>query len=836
VSRTNGAAAGVNGAGPGRPTPILFVHHRSELGGAPASLSYLIRELDRERFEPHVYCPPGPAADLFREAGATVHTGEVAAFTHIWASTYSGRRWLLLAREIARLPAHVRQFRRVLKSRDFALVHVNDSPLIPAAWMARRARRPVVWHLRSALPGGGRDRRSQLVRKAIMKLGATSIAINRDVADVFGVGSSVVPNSVDLANFSPGDPRNARAALGLPLERPVVAYFGFIYPQKGFREFLDAAAAIRDRGVEATFLIVGGAVRGEHFFTTLVGRVLSVFDLAQNYELEAKKLVEELGLESVVRFIPFTQSIEQLYRASDIVVAPSRGPEMPRTVIEAASSGVPVVASGSRTGGGIILPDETGVLVDDFSVDTLANKIVELLEAPERRSSLGRAARHHAEETFDPVRNARLIESIYDRIVPSPARTPVLFVHHRPQLGGAPLSLAFLIRYLDDRYEPHVYCPPGPAATLFAEAGATVHTGPISHFVHVWEPYRGLRWLLLGREILLLPRHLWRLRRTLHERDYSIVHLNESTLLPAGWLAHRLHKHVVWHLRTALVNEGLDRRSKFVSGVIERTASRVIAIDDDVAQRFRLERPIEVIPNSAELPPADPTPSREAKQALGLDPDVPAVGFFGFIRRQKGWPELVQAAQALIERGIEAQFVVMGGGVRAPDYFRTWRGRLLARLGLLVDEESDFREWVARSGLTKHFHFVSFTIQTREVYRALDLVVFPNQEVGLGRPVIEAAANARPVVASGSVTGAEVLVPGETGMLVPRENPQALADAIGDLVVDPEKRRAMGRAAYELARGRFYPQRNARAVEAVYDSLLDDGAAPEPEPARELVA
>ena len=51
--------------------PILFVHHRSELGGAPASLSYLIRELDRTRFEPHVYCPSGPAADLFREAGAT---------------------------------------------------------------------------------------------------------------------------------------------------------------------------------------------------------------------------------------------------------------------------------------------------------------------------------------------------------------------------------------------------------------------------------------------------------------------------------------------------------------------------------------------------------------------------------------------------------------------------------------------------------------------------------------------------------------------------------------------------------------------------------------------
>ncbi len=86
------------------PIPVLFVHHRSELGGAPESLSYVIRELDRERFEPHVYCPPGPAADLFREAGAIVHTGAVAGFTHIWASTYRGRRWLLFGRELARLP------------------------------------------------------------------------------------------------------------------------------------------------------------------------------------------------------------------------------------------------------------------------------------------------------------------------------------------------------------------------------------------------------------------------------------------------------------------------------------------------------------------------------------------------------------------------------------------------------------------------------------------------------------------------------------------------------------------------------------------------------------
>src|SRR5918992_1614957 len=120
-------------------TPVLYVHHRSELGGAPASLSYLI----------------------------------------------------------------------------------------PAAWLARRENLPVVWHLRSALPDGGRDRRSAFVRAAIRRLATTSIAITHDVASVFGVRSTVVPNSVDLARFRPGDPSEAKHALDLPSDRPVVSFFGF---------------------------------------------------------------------------------------------------------------------------------------------------------------------------------------------------------------------------------------------------------------------------------------------------------------------------------------------------------------------------------------------------------------------------------------------------------------------------------------------------------------------------------------------------------------------------------------------------------------------------------
>src|SRR5437773_792505 len=80
-----------------------------------------------------------------------------------------------------------------------------------------------------------------------------------------------------------------------------------------------------------------------------------------------------------------------------------------------------------------------------------------------------------------------------------------------------------------------------------------------------------------------------------------------------------------------------------------------------------------------------------------------AVGYAGFVRRPKGWPELVQAARLLVDDGVPVHFVIMGGGVRSPEYFRTPRGRLLRLGGLLTDEESAIKTLVARLGLDAYF-------------------------------------------------------------------------------------------------------------------------------------
>ena len=162
----------------------------------------------------------------------------------------------------------------------------------------------------------------------------------------------------------------------------------------------------------------------------------------------------------------------------------------------------------------------------------------------------------------------------------------------------------------------------------------------------------------------------------------------------------------------------------------------------------------------------------------------------------------------------------MGGGVRPPEYFRTVRGRALAAANLLTDEESAIKELVAAKGLEHRFSFLPFTAETGEIYSALDIVTFPNQGVGLGRPVLEAATYGKPVVASGSRGGAGVLLPQETGILLEDATPAEIASALRELIDDAELRRRLGTAAAAHARERFDPVRNARAVESVYDLLL----------------
>jgi glycosyltransferase involved in cell wall biosynthesis len=114
----------------------------------------------------------------------------------------------------------------------------------------------------------------------------------------------------------------------------------------------------------------------------------------------------------------------------------------------------------------------------------------------------------------------------------------------------------------------------------------------------------------------------------------------------------------------------------------------------------------------------------------------------------------------------------------------------------------------------------------RAVWRRAAIAVLPSTYgEGLPKALLEAAACARPVVASDVPGCREVVCPGETGLLVPPRDIYGLAAAIAGLAGDPMRRQAMGRAARELVEREFDEGTVARETLAVYDAALRQRAA-----------
>lgn len=391
---------------------VLYVHHRPEAGGAPTSLALLIEAVGN-RVEALVVCPDGPAAEQFRAAGARVRVIPIAAYTLSWRTNYRGARRALLGPELLRLLPHLRALRRAIREFDPDVVHLNEVALLPAAWLARRMGRPVVWHARVSLPAGDAAS-TRLLQRWIARLATVAVAINEDVAASLGTGANVrvVNNPVRIPAEIPvdGEPE-AKRALGLDPGRPAVGMVSNLYASKGWRDAVKATASLVRDGRAVQLALVGRAVRPREWFASRRGRLLAAVGGLENTEIELERSLVDLGASGDVTVVPFQSDVAAVYRALDLVVFPSRGPEVGRPVLEGQAFGRAVVTTGSAGGAGCIRDGVTGVLATPGDPESLAAAIGELLADPERRREIGSAARRHAEQTYAlPVIADRMLE------------------------------------------------------------------------------------------------------------------------------------------------------------------------------------------------------------------------------------------------------------------------------------------------------------------------------------------------------------------------------------------------------------------------------------------
>jgi glycosyltransferase involved in cell wall biosynthesis len=151
-----------------------------------------------------------------------------------------------------------------------------------------------------------------------------------------------------------------------------------------------------------------------------------------------------------------------------------------------------------------------------------------------------------------------------------------------------------------------------------------------------------------------------------------------------------------------------------------------------------------------------------------------------------------------------------------------------ARLLIVGDGElrSDLQQQVERLGLAERCHFLGVGEDIPDLLAAAELFVLPSLWEGLSMALLEAMAAGRPVVVTTAAGTGEAMVPGETGLVVPPEDSQALADAMLELLTDRTLARAMGQAARHRVERRFSAAGQAARHVALYRSALNQGVVP----------
>jgi glycosyltransferase involved in cell wall biosynthesis len=167
---------------------------------------------------------------------------------------------------------------------------------------------------------------------------------------------------------------------------------------------------------------------------------------------------------------------------------------------------------------------------------------------------------------------------------------------------------------------------------------------------------------------------------------------------------------------------------------------------------------------------------------------------------RKGIRFLVEATAKLMPRFPDLRLVVAGDGFERPELIQ-----LAESLG--IASRVTFLGWVPNSELPPY-------------YRAAAISVIPSLEEGFGIPAAEAMGCETPVVASDAGGLPEVVEDGVTGLIVPRGDSNALAEAMGSLLADPARRAAMGRAGRERSLRLFDWDRTAEQFEQIYTDVM----------------
>lgn len=363
---------------------VLLLARGGPIAGSQRQLCYLVRGLDRRRFEPIVVVDRlGPLASSLRRSGVDVQVVPMRA----WRSFPAGMHRYFDARRIARLA----------KRRRVDLVHASD--VWRSGYMhfaARRLAVPSVLHVRG--PMSDRD----ILKHEVARADAVIVIAQRYHQDLLSVGISpdrleLIDDAVDLERFRPG--RAGRDFLKKRFGvdgRVFVGLVGRVDPFKRVIEFLEVIAPLaRNANSRVTYLVIGSPGREPYY--------QAVLEAARRLELPER-----------VVFVGHCEDMPETVAALDILVTMSGGSAM----FEAMACARPVLSV--RVDGRHSVHtrhDETAWCVTTDRAGPATAALARLIGDPDLRERLGLAGRAWVQRHLSVATLADRTQALYDRLL-----------------------------------------------------------------------------------------------------------------------------------------------------------------------------------------------------------------------------------------------------------------------------------------------------------------------------------------------------------------------------------------------------------------------------------
>jgi glycosyltransferase involved in cell wall biosynthesis len=228
--------------------------------------------------------------------------------------------------------------------------------------------------------------------RAVRAVLAVSQAVREELVNVSRVPSLLVRpvlGGIDLGRY-PDEPEPPL----VPGRIPAVGTLTRLVRRRGLEDFLEASRLLVESEIEARFFVVGEGP----------------------LDRSLRRRLREAGLAHRVTIVPAPEPIERVFRAMDVFVLPSLREGLGSGLLEAMACARPVVATAVGGTFTVVTEGENGFLVPRGDTATLARRIRDLLEDPERAREMGARGRALVEERFTSERMVGEIQTVYDAV------------------------------------------------------------------------------------------------------------------------------------------------------------------------------------------------------------------------------------------------------------------------------------------------------------------------------------------------------------------------------------------------------------------------------------